>query len=107
MAENDRKEKGGAVVLRVCSANRDELRIECESVRFSIPDGADGKKSGGLYGIRRGHADALMAVAPGKVTALSGGKTIFSCSVGEGLAVITGDGVTILTDRADVPDGKG
>ena len=104
MAGNDRKEKGTALLLRVSAPDREELRTECESVRFSIPDGAGRDRSGGLVGIRRGHADALMAVAPGKVSALSGGKTVFSCVVGQALAVVTGEEVTVLADRVTLPE---
>jgi len=103
MAANDRN--GKTIELRLCAPDREELRIGCDSVRFSIPDGADGEKSGGLVGIRRGHTDALMAVAEGTVFAFSGGRQIFSCAVGEGLAVVTGESVTILTDSGRTDNG--
>ena len=96
MAVNEHN--GKTIELRLCVPDLEEVRIMCDSVRFSIPDGAGGKKSGGLVGIRRGHTDALMAVAEGTVFAFSGGRQIFSCAVGEGLAVVTGESVTILTD---------
>ncbi len=87
--------------IRLCliAPDREAVRIECESARFSIPDGEENRKAGGSVGIRPGHEDALMAVAPGTVSGFSGGEKIFSCVVGAGLAVITGEEVSILTDR--------
>ena len=89
----------GTIALRLISPDRGELKIDCDSVRFSLPDSKDGKIPGGSVGIRRGHTDALMAVAPGTVLAFSGGKKIFSCEVGAGFAVVSKEGVSILTER--------
>ena len=79
--------------------------VSCDSVRFRVPDGADGKKTGGLVGIRRGHVDALMAVNGGEVLAFRGGEEVLRLPVCGGLAMVTADRVTILAEspaeRAD------
>ncbi len=89
------------ILLSVYTPGSERYRVRCDSVRFSIPDSRDGKTLGGSVGIRRGHADALMAVAPGKIEGFSDGEPILSCVVKGGLAIVGGDKVSILTDRAD------
>lgn len=70
----------------------------CDALRFTIPDGAK-KQPGGSYGIHPGHTNALMAVAAGNVTATLGGQNVLRCQVGDGLAMVSGEAVTILTDH--------
>ena len=97
---------GKTITLILTAPDRPQTRITCDSVRFSVPDGVKRKNAGGGVGIRRGHADALMAVSPGKVLALLDGKTVFSCTVGGGLAAVTGESVSILTDRYEAQSGQ-
>ena len=87
----------GPILLSVVLPDGEELTVRCDSVRFTVPDSADGRIQGGSVGIRKGHASALMAVASGAVTAFSAGKQVFSRSMGGGLATVEGDRVTILT----------
>ena len=70
-------------------------------MRFSVPDGKNGENLGGSVGIRIGHADALMAVAPGKIEGFSDGMSVLSCVVDGGLAIVGGDRVSILANRAE------
>ena len=87
------------ILVSVLTPGSERYSARCDSVRFFIPDGK--KNDGGSVGIRRGHADALMAVAPGKVEGFAGGERVLNCVVGGGLAIVGGDKVSILTDRAD------
>ncbi|MBQ8400520.1 MAG: hypothetical protein IJX14_01185, partial [Clostridia bacterium] len=64
-----------------------ETRVQCDSVRFLIPDGAKNKNAGGSIGIRPGHTDALMSVAAGEVTADRHGEVVLQCTVEAGLAM--------------------
>ena len=96
---------GRSLTLILTSPDRGETKIVCDSVRFSVPDGEKNPNAGGAVGIRPGHTDALMAVAEGRVFAFSNGKNVFSCTVGAGLAVVTGDSVSILTDRYETSGG--
>lgn len=70
----------------------------CDALRFTIPDGAK-KQAGGSYGIHPGHTDALMAISAGLVVATLEKQTVLHCRVGDGLAMVTGESVTILTDH--------
>lgn len=72
----------------------------CDALQFTIPDGqGKNKHCGGSIGIHPGHTDALMAVAAGEVTAALAGQTVLRSAIGAGLAMVSGDAVTILTDR--------
>ena len=86
------------ITLILTAPDDGETRITCDSVRFTVPDGEKNKNAGGSVGIRPGHTDALMAVAPCTVRAFLNGKSVFSCPVGSGLAMVTPASVSILTE---------
>ncbi len=87
-----------------------EMRVTCDSVRFTIPDGKKSSNKGGSYGIRRGHTDALFAIDAGKVSAYTGGKLVWEAIVGSGMASVSGgDTISLLVDQVNVqtlPDEK-
>jgi F-type H+-transporting ATPase subunit epsilon len=68
----------------VCSEDVDAL---------VVPGGA------GLYGVLQGHAPLVGGVAPGILKAQRGKETLFYL-VGEGVADVDGEQVTILADTA-------
>ena len=69
----------------------------CDSVKLHITDGKNGTGSG-AYGIRRGHAPALLALMAGQITASSNGKTVASAQIGEGFAMVHANLVTVTVD---------
>ena len=73
--------------------------MRCDAVNFLVPDSPDNPNTGGSIGIRRGHVDALMAIAPGRLTARAGGNTVLAVEVSAGFAVIRRDEITIIVDR--------
>ncbi|MBQ3126698.1 MAG: hypothetical protein IJC15_06470 [Clostridia bacterium] len=73
--------------------------VRCDAVNFYVPDSPTNPNAGGSIGIRRGHVDALMAVAAGRVSARVGGKTVLAVDTAPGFAVVRRDAVTIITDR--------
>ena len=85
------------VLLSVLTPGGEKIRVRCDSVRLIVPDSPDGKTAGGSVGIRRGHADALMAVAPGKIEAFSDGRSAAVCRTEGGLAIIGENTVSVLT----------
>ena len=89
------------LLLSVLTPGGEICSVRCASVRFSVPDGKDGKIPGGSVGIRRGHADALMVVAPGKIEGFADGRVILTCRVDGGLAMIGDNRVSVLTNRAE------
>jgi len=92
------------ITLILTAPDSGETKITCDSVRFTVPDGERNRNTGGSVGIRPGHTDALMAVAPCTVRAFLKGRPVFSCAVGPGLAMIAPDTVSILTGNCGLPD---
>ncbi|MBE6772914.1 MAG: hypothetical protein IJN68_05900 [Clostridia bacterium] len=81
----------------VFTPHRQFSTIECDSVKLSIADGSDGKFSG-CYGIRKGHAKAVFALAKGKISASLNGKAVFSAECSEGFATVENDEVRVAVD---------
>lgn len=78
----------------------DETRsIRCEAVSFTVPDSEAHPNAGGSVGIRRGHTDALMAVAAGRIVARAAGSVVLTVGVAPGFAVVRRDEITVITDR--------
>ena len=72
--------------------------VECDSVHLNISDDAKGK-SGGNYGIRKGHVNALFSLEEGNVSALLNGETVFSGKTGKGFATVDNDVVTVVVEK--------
>ncbi|MBQ8642309.1 MAG: hypothetical protein IJ480_08845 [Clostridia bacterium] len=93
----------GNLTLTIVTPDGQCAAVSCDSVRLTVPDGAKKNNPGGGVGIRRGHTDALMAVAAGSVKALLAGETVLDCTVSDGFASVSGgDTVVILTEKASV-----
>ena len=71
--------------------------VTCESVHCSVTDDSKGK-GGGRYGIRSGHARALLTIAPGEVEALRQGERVFLCRCGSGFATVEDNMVTLVVE---------
>ena len=84
-----------ALVLKIVTPGGEKASVECDSVRLQIPDDEKGQQGGSL-GIRKGHTDALLAVAPGTVTAVSSDGAVQEFAVGSGFAFVEKDVVTVL-----------
>ena len=95
----DKEEK--PITLTVLTPDGVYGSARCDSVRLCVPDSRDGRVRGGGVGIRRGHADALMTVAPGVILGLSDGEPVLKCRVRGGLAVVSDNTVSVLTDGAE------
>ncbi|MBQ7295958.1 MAG: hypothetical protein IJW86_07165 [Clostridia bacterium] len=71
--------------------------MECDSVKLSIADSISGKFSGS-YGIRKGHARAVLALAPGKISVSLDGQEIFSAESQGGFATVENNEVRVAAD---------
>ena len=91
------------ITLTIVTPEGSNTVIQCDSVRLTIADGIRKKNAGGSFGIRKGHADALLAIAEGPVKALVNGETVFECTTGPGFASVSGKNtVSVLTDRLTI-----
>ena len=86
------------LTLSIVSSEKAFPLIYCDSVILTVQDNKDGK-GGGSYGIRKGHAKALIATAEGTVTAKKDGEVIFSAIVGSGFAVIDSNHITVTSHK--------
>ena len=75
--------------------------IECDSVKLSIANSISGKFSGS-YGIRKGHAKAVFALAPGKISVSLDRQEVFSAESLGGFAVVENNEVRVVVDGVDV-----
>lgn len=71
--------------------------VECDSVKLNIADSITGEFSGS-YGIRKGHAKAIFALAPGKISVSIEGKEIFSVETQGGFATVQNNEVRVTAD---------
>ena len=88
---------GGVLTLRICTPAGVTDTLECDSVSFAIPDGADGS-GGGRIGIRPGHIAALIAVAPGGLEASRGGRELLRREIGKGFVSVWDNTLTLLLE---------
>lgn len=77
--------------------------IECDSVKLCIADSVSGKFSGS-YGIKKGHAKAVFALAPGRIAVSLDGNEVFSAEGQGGFATVENNDVRVVADGA-VTDG--
>lgn len=71
--------------------------VECDSVRLCIADSVSGKFSGS-YGIRKGHAKAVFALAGGRISVSLDGKEIYSVECEGGFATVENNEVRVIAD---------
>ena len=77
--------------------------LECDSVKLSIADSVSGKFSGS-YGIRKGHAKAIYALAPGKISVCLDNLEIFSAESQGGFAVVENNQIRVTADGVKESD---
>ncbi len=77
--------------------------VECDSVKLSIADSLSGRFSG-TYGIRKGHARAVLALAPGKISVFLEGREIFSAESQGGFATVENNAVRVICDGVTVSE---
>ena len=86
------------LVLKLLSPQGLLCEQPCESVKLCIADDKKGKGSGS-YGIKKGHAKALICLSKGAVEAHGGGKLLFSKQIDGGFANVENNVVTVVADN--------
>lgn len=86
------------LTLTVVTSEKTFPDVKCDSILLTVKDNENGK-GGGAYGIRRGHAKALIATADGTVTASAGGEKVFSVHLSEGFASIDKNHIIITANQ--------
>ena len=84
------------LTLKILSPGGEAANVVCDSITLTVKDNSQGK-GGGSYGIRTGHAPALIATDKGVITAKKDGQIIFSDRFDEGMATVDSNTVTVIT----------
>ena len=93
------------MILRLLTPGGVAAEVACDSVQLPLREGADGR-GGGLVGILRGHAPAVMALTAGEIHASLAGKTVFRARVKDGFASVEKDRLNVITDSAVAEEEK-
>lgn len=75
----------------------------CDSVNLIMPDDKKGK-NGGSIGIRKGHADSVIALDKGDIIAKLEGKIIFQGQVSGGFAVVKNGNLSVIAEQLLRPE---
>lgn len=84
------------LTLKILSPGGETASLACDSIILTVRDNLQGK-GGGSYGIRTGHAPALIATDKGAITAKLQGKTVFTDLFDQGMATVENNVVTVIT----------
>lgn len=94
----------GELSLRIVTTGGAREPVACDSVHLTVCDDKKGR-GGGSYGIRPGHARAVLSLAEdGVLTAFLAGRTVLSGRCRGGFAAVDGREVTAVTERFDESD---
>ncbi len=88
------------LLIKIITPNSKPQEFVCDSINLQICDDAFGK-GGGSYGIRKGHAKAILALDSGAIIAQREGATVCNIKTSGGFAVIENNTVTVTVDKAE------
>lgn len=85
------------LILYIVTPNGARDPIPCDSIRLTICDDLNGK-GGGSYGIRAGHAKALLSLDQGILKAFLSGQQVLTGESGMGFATVERNTVTVVAE---------
>ena len=96
--QNQENEYGGrGMALSILTPDGAPLHLRCDSAHITIRDDLQGR-GGGSYGIRCGHARAVLALESGPLTAFLGDRPVLRGRCGQGFAWVDGQSIAIITE---------
>ena len=84
--------------LKIISPNGVVGPLECDSVHLFIADDAQ-EKMGGSYGIRQGHAEAVLVLDRGELSAFFESKLLLQGIHSSGFATVEKNLVTVVAEN--------
>ena len=87
-----------ALTLKIVTPDGNDRMIECDSVTLWMAADTKGRQEGSI-GIRKGHADAVIALGNGPLEARQDGKALFSARTEGGFATVLGNTITVITNH--------
>ena len=97
MSTQNQENKKRIMTLTIITPNTAPVSVECDSVHLTAEDNAEGS-DGGLYGIRPGHAPAIIALAEGKLEAFLSGEKVMSTICMQGFARVSDNKIIITAE---------
>lgn len=88
------------LTLRIVRPDHPVITAECDSVRLTLADDENGR-GGGSYGVRYGHAKAVLLLGKGALSAYSGGELVMSAECSDGFARVEDNIVTVVTEKCE------
>lgn len=96
-------DRASLMTLRLLTPTGVSAETECDSVQLTLRDDAEGKQ-GGLVGIQRDHAPAVMALGQGPIRASLRQTQVFRATASGGFASVQDNVVTVITDSAVIDE---
>ncbi len=84
------------LTLKIVTPEGMDQTFECDSVALWMAPDSKGKGKGSI-GIRKGHAEAVIALGNGPLEARLSGSTVFSGFSEGGFATVRSDIITVVT----------
>ena len=84
-------------ILTVVTPKGVEYTADCDTVLLNICEGKNGTQSGS-YGVKKGHANAVFALAGGKITVKKDGRILYSFDALDGFAVMQDNVLTVTVE---------
>ncbi len=84
--------------LRILTPEGVNTEADCDSITMVMANGKQGNEEG-LIGIHPGHADAVISLSQGPVTAKKAGATVLEFAVNGGFAVVNNNTVSIIVNK--------
>lgn len=93
-------EKERTLSLSVVTPDKIPLTFTCDSIHLTLKEEKAGE-NGGKYGIRYGHARAVLSLEKGTLEVFLQGKRLFFAACDGGFALVDGDRVTLVTEHCE------
>ena len=94
------------LTLKIATPNGAHDPILCDSIRLTVCDDLSGR-GGGSYGIRPGHAKALLSLDQGSIKAFLSDRCVLTGHSGTGFATVEQNTVTVVTEDFSEMQGGG
>ena len=85
-----------ALTLKIVTPEGVDKSVDCDSVILWMAPDSKGEGEGSL-GIRKGHAEAVIALGKGPMKASLNGTPVFSARIDGGFATVVNDVVSVVT----------
>ncbi len=98
MQNQNNNETKKLLTLSIITPDKPVITVSCDSVHLTTKDDTKGK-GGGLYGIRVGHANSVLALKKGETVAYLDGEEKLRIECDEGFAKIENNNIKVISEK--------